>query len=77
MYVCKVHAAGALGTLANKCKCLCRAAAAGALALGSKAAMVAKSGGGVGSLAKAAGLLAVGGAAPICMHEGCSSFCML
>ena len=39
-----------------------RAAAAGALALGSKAAIMLKGGGGVGTLAKAAGLIAVGGA---------------
>ncbi|EIE19564.1 hypothetical protein COCSUDRAFT_58312 [Coccomyxa subellipsoidea C-169] len=36
---------------------------AGMLALGSKAAMVVKSGGGLGGLAKGAGLLAVGGGA--------------
>lgn len=39
---------------------LYRAAAAGALAIGSKAAVVLKSGGGVGGLAKAAGLVAAG-----------------
>lgn len=38
-----------------------RALGAGALALGSKAAMIAKGGGGVSGLAKGAGLLAVGG----------------
>lgn len=37
-----------------------RAAAAGLLAVGSKAAMIVKSGGGVGTLAKATGLLAAG-----------------
>lgn len=40
-----------------------RAVGAGMLALGSKAAMIAKSGGGLGGLAKGAGLLAVGGGA--------------
>eukprot|EP00208_Stichococcus_sp_RCC1054_P003988 CAMPEP_0206147926 /NCGR_PEP_ID=MMETSP1473-20131121/35026_1 /ASSEMBLY_ACC=CAM_ASM_001109 /TAXON_ID=1461547 /ORGANISM="Stichococcus sp, Strain RCC1054" /LENGTH=71 /DNA_ID=CAMNT_0053545075 /DNA_START=224 /DNA_END=439 /DNA_ORIENTATION=- len=42
-----------------------RAAAAGALAIGSKAAMIMKSGGGVGSLAKVGGLLAAGGTAAV------------
>lgn len=42
------------------CGVFCRAAAAGALAIGSKAAMIMKSGGGVGSLAKVGGLLAAG-----------------
>ncbi|CAL8471200.1 g10742 [Coccomyxa elongata] len=40
-----------------------RAMGAGLLALGSKAAMIAKSGGGLSGLAKGAGLLAVGGGA--------------
>ena len=38
-----------------------RALGVGVLALGSKAAMVMKSGGGLGTLAKGAGLLAAGG----------------
>lgn len=38
------------------------------LALGSKAAMIAKSGGGLSGLAKGAGLLAVGGVDPVMLH---------
>lgn len=41
---------------------LARALGVGALALGSKAAMIMKSSGGLGSLAKGAGLLVAGGA---------------
>lgn len=47
-------------SMTHRLLALCRAAAAGALAIGSKAAMVLKSGGGVGGLAKAAGLVAAG-----------------
>ncbi|KAK9918734.1 hypothetical protein WJX75_006400 [Coccomyxa subellipsoidea] len=44
-----------------------RAVGAGMLALGSKAALVVKSGGGISGLAKGAGLLAVGGGAAAAM----------
>jgi hypothetical protein len=45
------------------CFRLCRAAAAGALALGSKAAMMAKSAGGASGLLKGLGALGVAGGA--------------
>ena len=54
---------------------MCRALGAGALALGSKAAVVMKSGGGLSGLAKGAGMLAVGG--ELCTANSSESPCMV
>ena len=53
---------------------LIRAVGAGALAVGSKAALMIKSGSGIGGLAKGVGLLAVGGAAASLTMEDHDAF---